>query len=161
MNHSYLYHAFGVRHQECTKIEYKGNQNIHYIQTRKDKLRCPLCASRNVIRSDCIYRDIRCVPVGNRETILRMKVQRLECKKCGCVRQESIHFVTGKRAYTNKFARYVVSLSRIGTIKDVASFLHVLWDTIKEIQKIYLQLHYGHPNLKRLRYVGINGFAVA
>ncbi|MDD7256801.1 MAG: transposase family protein [Prevotellaceae bacterium] len=90
-----------------------------------------------------------------------MKVQRLECKKCGCVRQESIHFVTGKRAYTNKFARYVVSLSRIGTIKDVASFLHVLWDTIKEIQKIYLQLHYGHPNLKRLRYVGINGFAVA
>lgn len=52
MNHSYLYHAFGVRHQECTKIEYKGNQNIHYIQTRKDKLRCPLCASRNVIRSD-------------------------------------------------------------------------------------------------------------
>ena len=32
MNPSYLYHAFGVRHQECTKTEYKGNQNIHYIQ---------------------------------------------------------------------------------------------------------------------------------
>ena len=27
MNPSYLYHAFGVRHQECTKTEYKGNQN--------------------------------------------------------------------------------------------------------------------------------------
>ena len=31
MNPSYLYHAFGVRHQECTKTEYKGNQNIHYL----------------------------------------------------------------------------------------------------------------------------------
>ena len=41
MNPSYLYHAFGVRHQECTKTEYKGNQNIHYIQTRKDELCCP------------------------------------------------------------------------------------------------------------------------
>ena len=27
MNPSYLYHAFGVRHQECTKTEYKGNKN--------------------------------------------------------------------------------------------------------------------------------------
>ena len=31
MNPSYLYHAFGVRHQECTKTEYKGNQKIHYM----------------------------------------------------------------------------------------------------------------------------------
>ena len=38
MNPSYLYHAFGVRHQECTKTEYKGNQNIHYIQTKSEKL---------------------------------------------------------------------------------------------------------------------------
>ena len=49
MNPSYLYHAFGVRHQECTRIEYKGNQNIHYIQTRKDELCCPECKSRKII----------------------------------------------------------------------------------------------------------------
>ena len=86
MNPSYLYHAFGVRHQECTKTEYKGNQNIHYIQTRKDELCCPECKSRKIIRSGSIYRDIRSVPVGHRETILRMKVQRVECfiqKKSG------------------------------------------------------------------------------
>lgn len=41
-----------------------------------------------------IYIDIRSVPVGHRETILRMKVQRIECKECGCIRQEKIHFVT-------------------------------------------------------------------
>lgn len=75
MNPSYLYHAFGVRHQECTKTEYKGNQNIHYIQIRKDELCCPECKSRKIIRSGSIYRDIRSVPVGHRETILRMKVQ--------------------------------------------------------------------------------------
>ena len=93
MNPSYLYHAFGVRHQECTKTEYKGNQSIHYIQTRKDELCCPECKSRKIIRSGSIYRDIRSVPVGHRETILRMKVQRVECKSCGCIRQEKIHFV--------------------------------------------------------------------
>ena len=55
MNPSYLYHAFGVRHQECTKTEYKGNQNIHYIETRKEKSCCPECKSRKVIRSGSIY----------------------------------------------------------------------------------------------------------
>ena len=160
MNPSYLYHAFGVRHQECTKTEYKGNQIIHYIQTRKDDLRCPECKSRKIIRSGSIYRDIRSVPVGHRETILRMKVQRIECKSCGCIRQEDIHFVTGKRSYTNKFARYVVGLSRIGTIKDVALFLNISWDTVKDIQKRYLQRHYGNPDLSKLEYIGIDEFAV-
>ena len=160
MNPSYLYHAFGVRHQECTKTEYKGNQNIHYIQTKSEKLCCPACKSRKIIRSGSIYRDIRSVPVGHRETILRMKVQRIECKSCGCIRQEKIHFVTGKRGYTNKFARYVVGLSRIGTIKDIAQFLNVSWDTVKDIQKRYLQRHYGSPDLSRLEYIGIDEFAV-
>ena len=161
MNPSYLYHAFGVRQQECTKIEYKGNQNIHHIQTVSGKLCCPVCGSRNVIRSGCVYRNIRSVPVGSRETILRMKVQRVECKDCGSIRQEKLHFVTGKRAYTNKFARYVVELSRIGTIKDVAHFLHISWDTVKDIQKRYLQRHYGHPDLSKLKHIGIDEFAVA
>ena len=123
MNPSYLYHAFGVRHQECTKTEYKVNKNIHYIQTRKENLCCPECKSRKIIRSGSTYRDIKSVPVGHRETILRMKVQRIECKSCGCIRQEKIHFVTGKRSYTNKFARFVVDLSRIGTIIIMTSNL--------------------------------------
>ena len=121
---------------------------------------CPECKSRKIIRSGSIYRDIRSVPVGHRETILRMKVQRIECKSCGCIRQEDIHFVTGKRSYTNKFARYVVELSRIGTIKDVARFLNISWDTVKDIQKRYLQRHYGNPDLSRLEYIGIDEFAV-
>lgn len=160
MNPSYLYHAFGVRHQECTRIEYKGNQNILHIQTRAEKLCCPECQSRKIIRSGSVYRDIRCVPVGHRETILHMKVQRVKCKECGCVRQERLHFLTGKRSYTNKFARYVVDLSRIGTIKDVAMFLNISWDTVKDIQKRYLQRHYGNPDLSKLEYIGIDEFAV-
>jgi transposase len=89
-----------------------------------------------------------------------MKVRRVECKECGCIRQEKLHFVTGKRSYTNKFARYVVGLSRIGTIKDIAQFLNISWDTVKDIQKRYLQRHYGSPDLNGLEFIGIDEFAV-
>ena len=68
--------------------------------------------------------------------------------------------MTGKRSYTNKFSRYVVELSRIGTIKDVALFLNISWDTVKDIQKRYLQRHYGNPDLSKLKYIGIDEFAV-
>lgn len=84
----------------------------------------------------------------------------MKCKECGCVRQEKLHFLTGKRSYTNKFARYVVDLSRIGTIKDVAMFLNISWDTVKDIQMRYLQRHYGNADLSKLEYIGIDEFAV-
>ena len=74
-------------------------------------------------------RMVRCIPIGHKQVRLQVKVQRVECKDCGAVRQEHLHFITGKRTYTNRFCRLVVELSRIGTIKDVASFLHVGWDT--------------------------------
>ncbi|KAA6345081.1 hypothetical protein EZS27_007316 [termite gut metagenome] len=90
-----------------------------------------------------------------------MKVQRLYCKECKTCRQEHIHFVTGKRSYTNKFSRFVVELSRIGTIKDVANFLHVSWDTVKDIQKRYLKRHYSNLDISRLKRIGIDEFAVS
>lgn len=55
----------------------------------------------------------------------------------------------------------VVELSRIGTIQDVSRFLHLTWDTVKDIQKRYLQRHYGNPDLSKLECIGIDEFAVA
>lgn len=93
--------------------------------------------------------------------ILEMKVRRIECKDCHCICQENIHFSTGKRSYTNRLARLVDELSRIGTIKDVVHFLHLSWDTVKNIQKRYLQRHYSNPDLSKLECIGIDEFAVA
>jgi len=90
-----------------------------------------------------------------------MKIQHIKCKSCGCVRQENVHFLTGKRGYTNRFSRLVVELSHIGTIQDVGRFLHLSWDTVKDIQKRYLQRHYANPNIRGLEYIGIDEFAVA
>lgn len=159
MNTSFLYHAFGVREQECSRVRYEDNSIVLDLQTRRDKLCCPCCKSRNIARSGSISRMIRSVPIGSKSVWLNVRIQRVLCRDCGTVRQERLHFVTGKRGYTNRFARLVVELSRIGTIKDVAGHLHVGWDTVKDIQKRHLQRHYGHPDLSALEYIGIDEFA--
>jgi transposase len=161
MNTSFMYHAFGIREQECSRVRYEDKSIILEIKTRLDKLRCPCCESKRIIRSGNQLRRFRGVPIGSKPVILEMKVQRIACKDCHCIRQENVHFTIGKRSYTNRLARLVVELSRVGTIKDIAHFLHLSWDTVKDIQKCYLQRHYGNPDLSKLEYIGIDEFAVA
>ena len=53
------------------------------------------------------------------------------------------------------------NLCRIGTIADVARQVHMSWDTVKDILEAELGRRYSRPDLKGLRYIGIDEFAVA
>ena len=156
-----MYHALGVRDQECTRVRYEGGKIIFEIRTREEKLYCAKCKSHQVIRSGSTVRRFRCVPVGARPAILEMTVQRLECKCCGAIRQEHIHFAHGKQQCTFKFKRFAADLCKIGPITDVAKLLKVSWDTVKDILKSELGRKYGRPDLRGMRYIGIDEFAVA
>ena len=78
MTTSFLYQAFGIREQECTRVRYEDNSIILEIQTRKDKLVCPQCKSRHINRSGSHIRRIRNVPIGSKQVIMNVKVQRIE-----------------------------------------------------------------------------------
>lgn len=161
MDISFMYHALGVRDQECTRVRYEGGKIIFDIRTREEKLYCAKCKSRHVIKSGSTVRQFRCVPIGARPVILEMTVQRLECKDCGATQQEHIHFAHGKHRYTYKFKQFVLDLCKIGTMADVAKLLRVSWDTVKDILKSELDRKYSRPDLSNLRYIGIDEFAVA
>lgn len=155
-----MYHAFGVRTSECTATNYKGKGIILNIQTRDDKLCCPCCKSKNLVRNGFMERDIRSVPIGPMPVTLHVKVQRVRCRDCGSDAHEKLHYTTGKRTYTHRLAKFVVCLLKIGTMQDVARFLRMSWATVKDIHKSYLQNNYANPDLSKVRVVGIDEFAV-
>ena len=100
----------------------------------KDRLlACPKCGSRHLVKNGYRLRDFVGLPLGGKKVIIRMKVQRYKCHDCGYDQQEKIPFATGSRSYTHRFARYVVDLLRMATLKDVAALLGVGWDMVKEI----------------------------
>lgn len=156
-----MYHNLGIREQECTREEYQEGKTILHIRTKKKHLYCPLCGSKHVICSGKTIRNIRSLPIGSRQIMLKMSVQRLECKDCENIRNEEIKFTRGKRRYTRSFERLVLDLSKMGTIADVSKFLGVSWDTVKGIQKEYLGKRYSRPDIKSLRHIGIDEFAVS
>jgi transposase len=160
METSYIYHAYGIKDYECTKTEYKGNTIIHHIQKRSEKTRCECCHSHVVVRNGFKTRKIRTVNVGKKQIVLQVRVQRLRCKTCGADVYEDLHFVTGKQHYTHRLARLVMELLHRMTIQDVANYLGLSWNTVKDIHKNYLKHKFSQIDIKDVKHIGIDEFAV-
>lgn len=98
MDNSLLYHGFGIKGQEVLKSEYKGGEIIVHIQTKEKNLRCSHCKSKNVIKKGYTERIFRTAPIGLKPVYLKARVQRLECKECGAIRQERLAYAEEKKA---------------------------------------------------------------
>jgi transposase len=66
----------------------------------------------------------------------------------------------GNKRYTRAFALTVLDLLKFATIKDVAGYLHVGWDLVKQIHKQKLAQLYQRQQLKDLVYLGIDEFSL-
>jgi len=160
MDVSFMYHGFGLRTVECSRTEYKDNGIVLNVQTRDDKLCCPVCKSKKIIRNGYSVRRFRCVPIGRKPVYIDMRVQRIKCRVCGCDQQESIPFTSGKRHTTHRLERLVVDLMKIMTISETAAYLGLSWSTVKDIHKNHLKHHYASPDIRKVRFIGIDEFAV-
>lgn len=160
MNTGILKQAFGISKQICYDSHCESNQIVLKIQTPRENLRCANCGSADVVCDGKVLRRFASVPIGLSKTVIEMPVQRLKCKCCGKVQQEDIDFAKGKRRHTTAFANMVIDLSRFATIQDIAWFLQVSWDVVRNIQMEFLQKEYANPSLKGLRYIGIDEFAI-
>jgi transposase len=100
------------------------------------------------------------VPIGSKKVFLDYEVQRLECRRCGKIRQEKLGFADARFSYSHAFERYALELSRHMTIQDVARHLGISWDAIKEIQKRDLTRRFSRPCLKNVRRIAIDEISV-
>jgi len=91
-------------------------------------------------------RDLSC---GDTRVFLDLEVRRVDCSRCGKVKQEKLGFLADLPFYTRRFAFYVGRRCRASTIKDIAQELHLDWHTVKELEKQYMR--------EQLRRVGSPG----
>lgn len=160
MSTSLLYHALGIIDHEYKRTVYQMGAIIFNIVPKPKAIRCPLCRCKDVVRKGTVERTFREMPWGSKPIWIKTPVQRVWCPVCNVVRQIKLSFADAKKTYTKKFKRYVLDLSRSMTIKDVARFVGVSWDVVKEIQKSWLGRHYRKPKLKHLRRIAIDEFSV-
>lgn len=162
MEPSFLYHSFGIdRSYQYHATEYKDNAIILKLNSIPlKKVKCPHCGGYHIIKYGVIQRKLHNLPIG-KKTFLSLTVQRYLCKDCEKVFQADIPFTHGNVSYTYRFSRYIIDLFRLGaTISDIAKHLGVGWDMIKDIHKKYLKRKYAHPDISKVKRIGIDEFAV-
>jgi transposase len=96
------------------------------------------------------------LPVGNRKVELSVEIPRLQCKKCGAIKQPHLNFADPKKHYTRSLERFVIDLCQVANIRDTAELSGLSWDTVKEIHKRHLRRKCKSFKLKSARYIAID-----
>ena len=158
MTTSSLYHTqgtYGYKYQ--TTKRFKGVE-IYYIHSSAKQQPCPKCRSWNTsIVETGNTRDIRGHFIGLKKTILRVATRRIKCKDCKVSSHEPISFCPDSHVrYTKQVAHFVRVLRAKMSIKDVAELTGLHWDTVKNIEKKWLEKKYKRVRLDDVCYLGID-----
>jgi transposase len=161
MSTSLLYHAFGIVGYRYLRQSFHEGKVTFHIEKPRERHCCSQCGSADVWDQGGVERIFRTVPIGSKPTFVKLTIPRVLCFACGAVRQIKLGFADPKKRYTRALERYVLELSRLMTIQDVAQHLGLSWDTVKDIQARALQRRFGKPKLHKLRQIAIDEIAIA
>jgi transposase len=102
-------------------------------------------------------RDLRC---GGRAVYLDYELRRVECKKCGGVKQENLSFLSPNKKFTQLFALQIGGLCRVMTVQDVARRMQLDWDTVKDLDQIYMREQLKRAGRPDPRAIGVDEISI-
>ena len=105
-------------------------------------------------------RQVRDLSCGDTRIYLEIEVRRVQCRSCGKVKRERIDFLADNPFYTKRFAHYVGRRCRSSTIKDIAKELNLDWDTVKTLEKQYMQAQLAKAGTPGPKAIGIDEISI-
>ena len=105
-------------------------------------------------------RQVRDLSCGDTQIYLEFEVRRVQCRRCGKVKRERLEFLADNPFYTKRFAHYVGRRCRSTTIKDLAKELHLDWDTVKSLEKQYMQAQLTKAGTPGPKAIGIDEISI-
>ena len=106
------------------------------------------------------WRQSRDLPNGSMRLYLRFEIRRLHCRRCNAVKRERLSLLADNPFYTKRFAYYVGQRCRASSIKEVAEELQLDWDTVKELEKQYMQAQLERVGLPGPKAIGIDEISI-
>lgn len=153
---SELYKSIGVRGYESIECWRKDGTFYLRLAAPASCYRCPQCGNREVIRRGTVDRTVHAPRIGLNRTLLFIETPRLECRRCERVLNAVLPNVVPKCNYTKSFAKLVIDLRKMMTIRDVARYLGVGEGMVRGIDKSYLQKKFSKPRLRDLEVIAID-----
>ena len=105
-------------------------------------------------------RKVRDLSCGDARIFLEIEVRRVQCRDCGKVKREQLGFLADNPLYTKRFAHYVGRRCRSAAIKDIADELKLDWDTVKTLEKQYMQAQLERAGKPGPKAIGVDEISV-
>lgn len=123
------------------------------------KHRCSRCGRFSRFSHDYRRRVVRDLSVFGLRTELVFDRKRIVCAHCGAS-IEYLDWLKPNRRATTRLESYIGQLCSRMTVKDVSEITGFSWDTVKRLDKAYLKDHVKKPNMKNVRILGMDEFAI-
>ncbi len=109
---------------------------------------------------DRTHRRVRDLSCGAFRIYLEFEVRRVRCRSCQAVKRERLSWLADSALHTKRFAYYVGRRCRSATIKDIATELHLGWDSVKELEKQYMRAQLVRAGTPGPKAIGIDEISI-
>lgn len=154
---------FNLHGQVVKKSIYEPDKTCLIIQCRRDRRRLaidPLTGKKGTVNR-YVRRSVKDIPMLGSRCVIEIELAEVR-NGAGARRIERCHFVEKGSYYTNRFCKLISGVCRHMSIQSVAKHFALRWDTVKNMDKRYLQstLPTLTPSeLKNLMYIGVDEVA--
>lgn len=105
-----------------------------------------------------IIKELRDLPICGKEVKLSCEMFVVNCPQCGYVR-EKLDFIDKCSRLTVRLETYIFELVCMSTVKDVADKFSMSWNTVKNIDKKYLEAKFSNIDYGDLERIAIDEIA--
>lgn len=140
----------------------EGGQEEIWIELipRGDRVKqCSGCGQQVTETHDSEERWVRDLSILGTATWLCVHRCRVKCPQCG-PKLEQLDWLARYSRVTRRLAESVARLCRVLPIKHVAEYFGLHWNTVKRIDKAYLQETLGPVDLSDVKVVAMDEFAI-
>ena len=120
---------------------------------------CEGCGGFAPALHEVTVRRVRDLPILDAQTWLEVPRRRVFCPRCG-PKLERLSWLGRYSRVTTRLAESVARLCQHLSLKRVAEFLGLHWNTVKAIDKRYLKETLGPIDLSGLRVIAMDEFAI-
>ena len=121
--------------------------------------RCVGCGRSGLPVHDVYEKWIRDLPILGMKTWLVVHRVRVACSECG-PKVEELDWLSPYSRVTKRLAESVARLCKVLSVKHVAEYFELGWDTVKAIDKAYLEETLGPVELSGVEQIVMDEFAI-
>ncbi len=121
---------------------------------------CHLCGNKAPAVHSWTQRAVRDLNLASTQVWLRCDYRKLLCAHCQRISIEELEIFHPYLRVTRRLAAEIHKLCKMMTVTDVARHFQLDWKTVKDIDKQYLEVHYGQPDLNGLRILAVDEISI-